>query len=101
MTVAAVHRGVRAVPTAVTQVFLYHPSIYRKAIARTKDKRSKLRDFSIRDWKEVTLGREPAKEMMSMKSNGSNPANQGNNHANNGNNANQPHGSISHPPSAV
>ncbi len=41
ISMAAVQGGLRAALNAITQVFLYHPSLYRKALARAKANRPK------------------------------------------------------------
>ncbi len=67
ISMAAVQGGLRAPLNEITQVFLYHPALYRKALARAKAGRPKSQDFSV-DWEAIPIGREAAVEMMYMRS---------------------------------
>ena len=67
ISLAAAQGGVRAALNAISQVFLYHPALYRKALARARLNHAKSRDFSV-DWDAIPIGREAAEEMVSMKS---------------------------------
>ncbi len=76
ISMAAAQGGLRAALNVVTQVFLYHPSLYRKALARAKANRPKSRDFLV-DWDAIPIGRDAAMEMLSMRSNSSDNENSG------------------------
>jgi hypothetical protein len=76
ISMAAAQGGLRAAMNAVSQVFLYHPALYRKALARAKANRPKSRDLSI-DWDAIPIGREAAEEMVSMRSSCSDNENSG------------------------
>ena len=67
ISLAAAQGGVRAAMNAMSQVFLYHPTLYRKALARARLTHAKSRDFSV-DWDAIPIGREAAEEMVSMQS---------------------------------
>jgi hypothetical protein len=76
ISMAAAQGGLRAAMNAVSQVFLYHPGLYRKALARAKAGRPRSRDLSI-DWDAIPIGREAAEEMISMRSSCSDNENSG------------------------